>query len=157
MPYQKFTPAIVTIPDPILTKATFDVEHGEPTTDLISNLFLVMKEAGAIGLAAPQIGIAKRVAIVKVEGDPAIIMVNPTIISSSGAEIKDEGCLSIPGVRLPIRRATTISLKQGGVEGLRVFTGLTARAIQHEVDHLDGILMTDRARELILDLAESWG
>jgi peptide deformylase len=102
-----------------------------------------------IGLAAPQVGIHKRVAIVRVkreEGSENIDLVNPIIVDQeNGFMFSDEGCLSLPGVNLNTRRFNEIFVKDDLHPAGFIATGLVAVAIQHEIDHLDGILITDRA------------
>ncbi len=117
---------------------------------LLDNMTDTLKEANGVGLAAPQIGISKRVVIIDV-GEGLIELVNPEISESQGEDTDTEGCLSIPGVYGEVSRAARVVVKaldRNGdvikVEG----TGLLARALQHEIDHLDGILFVDKAKKL---------
>jgi len=102
-----------------------------------------------IGLAAPQIGIHKRVAIVRINGDDIIEnidLVNPVIVDQeNGFMFSKEGCLSMPGINLNTRRFNEVCVKDDLHPAGFITTGLVAIAIQHEIDHLDGILITDRA------------
>ncbi len=117
---------------------------------LLNNLADTLREANGVGLAAPQIGVSKRVVVVDV-GEGLIELVNPEISERQGEDTDSEGCLSIPGVYGEVSRAARVVVKaldRNGevikVEG----TGLLARALQHEIDHLDGILFVDKATKL---------
>lgn len=111
----------------------------------IDDLFETMDAAKGVGLAANQVGVATRVAVVGVE-DGRLAMVNPVIVSAEGTDRAEEGCLSIPDAYGEVERAERIVLEAVGRDG-KPFrleaSGLLARAIQHEVDHLDGILFVD--------------
>lgn len=115
---------------------------------VIEEMFATMISAGGVGLAAPQVGITKRFFVVIADDDVRRVFINPQIITTS-EEMEDyeEGCLSIPGVNETIRRAVGITVQAQNERG-RNFTleakGLLARVIQHENDHLDGILYIDR-------------
>jgi peptide deformylase len=125
-------------------------EVGEETRQLIDDLFETMDAARGIGLAANQVGVASRVAVVGAEGE-RLVMVNPVITSTEGSDRAEEGCLSIPDVYAEVSRPARIVLEALGREGqpyrLEV-EGLLARAIQHEIDHLDGILFLDHLSSL---------
>ena len=98
------------------------------------------------GLAAPKIGISKQIVVIDV-GEGPICLVNPEIIEAEGEEIDVEGCLSIPGLRAYVKRSSRVVVNALNEKGrpIRVTgEGLLARALQHEIDHLNGILMTDR-------------
>jgi peptide deformylase len=112
----------------------------------IDDLFETMDVAKGIGLAANQVGVAKRVAVVSVESE-RLVLVNPVIVEAEGRSRAEEGCLSIPDLYGEVERAERIVLEATGREGRsyrREASGLLARAIQHEIDHLDGILFLDR-------------
>lgn len=133
---------IVIVGDPVLREIAKPVTGDEQ--ELVDLLCRVMKDAHALGLAAPQIGVSRRVAVVQMpEDDSATVLINPRIVETHGEEIADEGCLSIPDVRLPIKRFARIRYESAG-RCTVIEEGLRARAIQHEIDHLDGILITDR-------------
>lgn len=128
----------------------------DPTTDadlkeLCRKMAQAMYEAPGIGLAAPQIGVLKRVIVYDLSEDNpgAVALCNPRIIeSSSEQEIDDEGCLSLPGITIPIERPCRVTCEAQTVTGRVVrieADGLHARLLQHEIDHLDGMLMLDRA------------
>jgi peptide deformylase len=111
----------------------------------IDDLFETMDAAKGIGLAANQVGVARRVAVVGVETD-RLAMVNPVIVQAEGRSRAEEGCLSIPDLYGEVERAERIVLEALGRDGRpyrREASGLLARAIQHEIDHLDGILFLD--------------
>ncbi|MCR4419951.1 MAG: peptide deformylase [Clostridia bacterium] len=114
---------------------------------LLDNLADTMYAALGVGLAAPQIGVSKRVIVVDV-GEGLIELVNPEIIRREGREVGPEGCLSIPGLEGEVPRSERVVVEGWDRKGATVRvegTGLLARALQHEIDHLDGILFTDRA------------
>jgi peptide deformylase len=112
---------------------------------LITDMFETMDAAKGIGLAANQVGIARRVAVVDVEDD-RFALVNPRIVETEGREAAEEGCLSIPEIYADVSRPERIvveALDANGAPFRKEATGLKARAIQHEIDHLDGILFLD--------------
>jgi len=117
---------------------------------LLDDMAETMNTADGVGLAAPQIGVSLRVIILDV-GDGLIELINPVITLSAGCQLGDEGCLSIPGVFGEVERFTDVT-----VEGLNRFgkkititgTGLLARALQHEIDHLEGILFIEKAQTI---------
>lgn len=124
---------------------------------LVEELRETMHLYKGVGLAANQVGIARRVAVVETEENDLVVLINPMIVESDGEIIEEEGCLSIPDVYGDVRRAARIVVETTGLDGRRVqvsATDLKARAIQHEIDHLDGILFLDRLslfrRQLLL-------
>lgn len=117
---------------------------------LIDDLFETMDVAKGVGLAANQVGVARRVAVVGVE-DTRLAMVNPVIVSALGRSRAEEGCLSIPDVYGDVERPERIILEAEAADGKSFrleAEGLLARAIQHEIDHLDGILFLDHLSAL---------
>jgi len=124
------------------------------TQKLIDDLLESMRAANGLGLAAPQIGVGLRAFVIEMpedKNDPhagaQVILVNPEILKSEGEQIGEEGCLSIPGYVGVVRRALKVTVKGLNRKGKEVRVkgeGLLARALQHEIDHLDGILYTDR-------------
>ncbi|MCR5204366.1 MAG: peptide deformylase [Lachnospiraceae bacterium] len=136
--------------DPILGKISKPVlEMNEKTKQLIGDMLETMYHANGVGLAAVQVGVLKRVVVIDVseEGNSPIILVNPEIIDKSGSQTGDEGCLSVPGKSGVVTRANHVKVKAFN-EKMELFElegdELLARAIQHEVDHLDGILYTSK-------------
>lgn len=144
---------ILTHPDPRLRRMSKDLEGGlDVNQPLFLDMIETMRSAKGIGLAAPQIGVESRVFVVDVglasggESEP-VVFVNPVILKEATWKEGPEGCLSIPGRELTIWRAQKVRVKYldgGGVEREKVYEGLAAVAIQHELDHLDGVLMIDR-------------
>lgn len=117
---------------------------------LLDNMRDTMYANKGVGLAAPQIGVSKRVIVVDV-GEGLIEMVNPLIIEAEGENTDVEGCLSIPGLVGDVKRAAVVRVKglnRSGVEIEIRVEGFDARAFQHEIDHLEGILFTDKAENI---------
>ncbi|MBO8167843.1 MAG: peptide deformylase [Thermoanaerobacteraceae bacterium] len=118
---------------------------------LLDNMADTMYDAEGVGLAAPQIGISKRVIVVDC-GEGLIELINPEIVEAEGSETDVEGCLSIPGVQGMVPRAAKVKVRGLDRNGKKVeltATGLLARALQHEIDHLDGILFIDKVTEYV--------
>ncbi|MBT9252942.1 MAG: peptide deformylase [Brockia lithotrophica] len=142
---------IVKHPDPVLREVARPVKSVTPQVlRLLDDLAETMRHADGVGLAAPQVGISRRLAVVDV-GDGLIELINPEILEEEGEEVGVEGCLSIPGVYGEVRRAARVRVRTWTRTGESVVIeaeGLKARAIQHEIDHLDGILFIDRALSL---------
>jgi len=132
---------------PVLREPSAPVpEVTDEVRRLVDDMFETMDGAEGVGLAANQIGMAIRVAVVDAEGS-RIAMINPTIAEASGKAREEEGCLSIPDVYGEVTRPERIILEatdQHGAPYRLEAAGLLARAIQHEIDHLDGILFLDR-------------
>jgi len=144
---------IVIDPEPILHKVAKKVSALELkmplTQQLIDDMFETMYGAPGIGLAAPQVGIGKRIIVVHVgEGNGPYALVNPVLSGFEGEETGVEGCLSIPGKVGDVVRAQRCRVSGLDRHGKKVVLeaeGLLARCFQHEVDHLDGVLITDKA------------
>lgn len=136
------------IGDPVLrTKAKKIDEVNKNINDLIDNMFETMYAEDGVGLAGPQVGILKRVAVIDIREGNKIILINPEIIEKDGKAVMEEGCLSIPGRTGDVVRAENIkvrSLNRKGEEIVFEAEGFEARAIQHEIDHLDGVLFVDK-------------
>jgi peptide deformylase len=135
-------------PEPILRKKCEEVkEIDEEIRKLIAEMTETMQKNNGAGLAAPQVGVAKRVIVVETEKGPRGF-VNPQILEKSlDSEIMEEGCLSFPQLFLKIRRAKKIEMKAIDVNSEKIkieAEGILARIFQHEIDHLDGILFIDR-------------
>ncbi len=123
----------------------------EGTIALVKDLFDTMKADNGIGLAANQIGVTRRVAVVHTEDDDQIVLIDPEIVERSGTDRSEEGCLSIPDVFGDVDRAARIVVETTslGNERIRIpAEALKARAIQHEIDHLDGVLFIDHLSPL---------
>lgn len=113
---------------------------------LVEDMFETMYASNGVGLAAPQIGKNLRLAIIDT-GENPLVFINPEIVKSSGKEVCDEGCLSFPGLSEKVQRASRVVARATNLEGQEFeieAEGLLARAIQHELDHLDGVLFIDR-------------
>ncbi len=116
---------------------------------LIEVMILTMQEANGLGLAAPQIGEGVRIMVARVE-DRLVVLVDPELIHSEGEETATEACLSIPGIVGDVPRGAAVTLSGKNRRGRKVTVaaaGLLARVLQHELDHLDGILFLDRVRD----------
>ncbi|WP_028307412.1 peptide deformylase [Desulfitibacter alkalitolerans] len=139
---------IVKVGDNILREKAKPVPNiNSSIIKLLDNMQETMKDALGVGLAAPQVGVSKRVIIVDI-GEGLIELINPEIVNSEGTKIDVEGCLSIPGVRGNVPRGEKIVVAGLNRHGERVeieAKGLLARAFQHEIDHLDGTLFIDIA------------
>ncbi len=147
---------IKTLKDPVLRKPAKKVAKVTPELrKLIDDMFETMRAANGLGLAAPQIGVLQRVFVVELEEDEATpgsgvpyALINPEIVKSSeDREAGQEGCLSIPGWRGEVERPVKVVVRALDRDGQRVkleFEGLVARAMQHELDHLDGVLFIDK-------------
>ena len=138
--------------DPVLRRKAKPVDViTDDLRALAADMTATMRDAGGIGLAANQVGDLRRIVLVDVSAGktPAAfrIVVNPRIVRRTGSHTDEEGCLSLPGLRAPVRRAMEARIEGLGLDGQPVAieaAGLEARAFQHEIDHLDGILFTDR-------------
>lgn len=153
MPEQK----ILTYPHPLLKKFARPVERIDPSIQgVVVDLIDTMRAGpGSVGVAAPQIGVSLRICVVDVSGNRngkdnnhgLLIMINPEILAAQGAAVMREGCMSVPDYTGDVQRNTTVTLKFLDETGERqeiLASGFEAVAIQHEMDHLDGILFLDR-------------
>ena len=141
--------------DSVLTKVCRPVEKMTPRIKtLIEDMLDTMYDADGVGLAAPQVGVLRRVVVIDV-GEGPIVMVNPEIIESDGSQTGEEGCLSLPGKSGVVTRPNHVKARAYN-ENMEPITvegrGLLARAICHELDHLDGILYPDVAEEPVRDV-----
>jgi peptide deformylase len=146
-------------PHPLLTQVAEPADR-ETAARVAADLLDTMRSfPRCVGVAAPQIGELVRVAVVDCSQHPKaaghhgeLVLVNPVIVARSGGEVGREGCLSIPELTANVRRATAVTVEAAG---LRVeATGFEARALQHEIDHLDGLLFLDRVESLESDVFE---
>lgn len=141
--------------DPVLNKVCREVpEVTEKISVLIDDMLETMYDAQGVGLAAPQVGILKRIVVIDI-GDGPIVMINPSIVSADGEQTGSEGCLSLPGkagtVTRPnhvIAKAYDENMQEFTIEG----TELLARAICHELDHLDGHMYTEHVEGELYDV-----
>lgn len=118
---------------------------------LVVDLFDTMQADGGVGLAANQVGIARRVAVMQTDEDDAVVLIDPEIVERDGTIRGEEGCLSIPDIFADVDRAARIVVETTTLDSARVrieATDLRSRAIQHEIDHLDGVLFLDHLSPL---------
>jgi peptide deformylase len=142
--------------DPALRRAAEPV--GEVTSEIrliIADMTETMYDEVGIGLAAPQVGIPKRlIVIADEEGRGVQALLDPVIVDRGGEMTGEEGCLSIPGVFAPVTRAAWVKVEARSVDGKPLTInarGLRARVLQHEIDHLDGVLFIDRVDPMVRD------
>jgi peptide deformylase len=146
--------------DAPLHEAAQRVDAVTPDVDkLIDDMIETMYAAPGVGLAAPQVGVLLRIFVVDVSigRDPAglVVMINPEFVDRDGMQLEEEGCLSVPGFNATVVRPTRVVVKgldRHGDAQQHEGTGLLARAFQHEMDHLDGMLFVDRLRGIKRDL-----
>jgi peptide deformylase len=136
--------------DPALRLRAHEVEaFDDDLNRLVERMKILMHDARGVGLAATQVGVLQRLFVFQAgEDEEARAVINPRLVKSGGdAETEDEGCLSLQGVRVPVERATKVTLEgqdESGEELSLELEGLGARVVQHELDHLDGVLILDR-------------
>ncbi len=143
---------IKTYPDKILKERTAQIISIDTTIQsLIDDMIETMYAAKGVGLAANQVGVSKRLCVIDIsavdEKTPLIVLINPEIIEKSGNIEDEEGCLSIPEYKAQVKRAEEILVSGLDRKGRKIEIqgeGLLARALQHEIDHLDGLLLIDR-------------
>ena len=137
--------------DDVLRKVCKPIEKMTPRLQrLIDDMYETMYEANGVGLAAPQVGILKRIVVIDIGDDNAYTLINPRIIEADGEQTGEEGCLSLPGLQGTVTRPNHViceaydeDMQLRQIEG----EGLLARAICHELDHLDGILYKDKVED----------
>jgi peptide deformylase len=138
---------IVVYPDPLLRQKAKRVRHiDEAIARLIDDMVDTMHEVGGVGLAAPQVGVPLRVAVIELPEEETLVLVNPQIVKRSGERLVEEGCLSIRGYRGEIKRSVKVTAKGLDRRGKEIRIkggGLLAEALEHEIDHLNGILYID--------------
>ena len=144
--------------DPVLNKVCKEVkEMKERTRELIEDMFDTMYEANGVGLAAPQVGILKRIVVIDVTGEDPHLLINPVLLESSGEQTGNEGCLSVPGKTGVVTRPNYVKIKAYDTE-LKPFelegTELLARAICHELEHLEGHLYVEKVEGELMDVSD---
>lgn len=156
------TRPLVIYPDPILSRKCAEVtEFSGQLGQLVADMLETMYHEEGIGLAAPQIGADARVFVSDIsrDGSEPLCIVNPVIVKREGTMQMDEGCLSIPGYRAKVTRAAAVRVEGFDAEGTPLVVeaeGLQAVCIQHEIDHLDGVLFIDHLSQLKRDLFRRW-
>lgn len=161
---------IIYWPDPRLLKRSKPIDvFDDSLHQLVQRMFVLMRESKGVGLAAPQVGVNLRLFVMNhtgQEGDDRVY-VNPVLSDQSGEEEAEEGCLSLPGIHIDVLRSKAIRIAAQDIQGRPIEqqdTGYLARIWQHETDHLDGILLTDRMsmaarmanRKILKDLQERY-
>lgn len=149
--WEKREDEVVRVPDPVLREVASPVDRPTASTrSLVERMKAQMAAAHGVGLAAPQLGVLERVIIYRIpeEKEPPRVVINPKIVSMKGEQVGPEGCLSIPLLQGDVLRANEVIVKGMDMLGRpfkRRATEFEARVLQHEIDHLDGILFIDRA------------
>ena len=135
------------LPDPVLRQKAMKVRNIDSSVlRLIDDMLDTMRAACGVGLAAPQVGIPLRVIVIEIPEEEPIVLINPEVIKREGDRPVEEACLSIPGYRGEITRAVSVKAKGRTPRGKEVRVkgeGLLAQALEHEIDHLNGILYID--------------
>ncbi len=149
-------------PDPLLKQhSTEVVDFGEPLHSFMLDMLETMRANQGVGLAAPQVGVLKRVIVIDVDpgvGEP-LLLANPTIISTQGSVPSEEGCLCVPGYREVLKRNESVTVTAQNYKGEALTfnaEGLLAICFQHEIDHLDGILFVDRISRIKKEFFKRW-
>ncbi|WP_026662764.1 peptide deformylase [Butyrivibrio proteoclasticus] len=146
------------IGDDVLVKNCKEVKEITPRIkELVEDMFETMYEANGVGLAAPQVGILKRIFVIDVTGEDPMVFINPEILETSGEQTGYEGCLSVPGKSGIVTRANYVKAKATDLDGNEfIIEGeeLLARAIQHENDHLNGKMYVDKVEGELVDNEE---
>ncbi len=143
------------IGDPVLTKVCKEVKEVTPRTrELIDDMYETLYDANGVGLAAPQVGILKRIVVIDTTGEDPVLLINPVIMETSGEQEGYEGCLSVPGKTGHVTRPNYVRVKAYD-ENMQPFelegSELMARAICHELDHLDGHLYVEKVEGDLLN------
>jgi peptide deformylase len=144
---------IRTVPDPVLKRKTNKVSVIDRSVKkLVKDMSETLHaEGGRVGLAAPQVGVSLRVTVIGLPEEEDIILINPEIVRRKGQRLVSEGCLSIPGYVGELYRAEVVTAKGLDIKGKEIRIkgeGLLAQALEHEIDHLDGILYVDRMENM---------
>ena len=135
------------LPDPVLRRKAKKVTSIDGAVQkLIDDMIDTMRANGGVGLAAPQVGVSLRIAVIEIPGEEVIVLINPEVVKKEGEKDVAEACLSLPGYAGEIKRAVTVRVKAQNREG-KWFRlkgeGLLAQALEHEIDHLNGVLHSD--------------
>lgn len=155
---------IVHYPEPVLLtvgKPVGDNDFGSDFARIVEDMLITMREAGGVGLAAPQVGISKRFFVMDVPDEEGnsnpLTLINPEILRVEGEQVGDEGCLSFPGLFQTVKRDMRVIVKAQDVKGADIeldLTDLAARCVLHETDHCDGIVFLDRMTALKREMAK---
>jgi len=144
------------IGDPVLNKISKEVKEMTPRIqDLIDDMFETMYESNGVGLAAPQVGVLKRIVVIDTTGEDPLLLINPRILEESGEQTGNEACLSVPGKAGNVTRPNYVKVEAQDEE-LNTFIiegeELVARALCHEIEHLDGHLYVERVEGPLFDV-----
>ena len=143
---------IVALGNPVLRQKARKVSRIDTSiAKLVEDMIETMRDAPGVGLAAPQIGVPLQVAVVETEPEQVHVLVNPEIVKLDGEHLLDEGCLSVPGYWAQVRRAERVTVKARALKGKEIRLtgeGLFGQALQHEIDHLNGLVYVDRLDSL---------
>lgn len=146
------------IGDPVLNKVAKEVTEITPRIrDLIDDMVETMYEANGVGLAAPQVGILKRIVVIDVTGEDLLVLINPRIVETSGEQTGNEGCLSVPGKTGIVTRPNYVKVvaQNEDMETIELEgTELLARAFCHEIEHLDGHLYVEKVEGDLMNTAD---
>ena len=141
------------LPDPVLRQKAKRVPAIDSSIQrLIDDMIETMQQANGVGLAAPQVGVSLRVVVIQIPGEEPIAIINPKIVKRAGEWEVTEGCLSVPGYAGEIKRSVSVTVKGQDRQGKAIRlkgTGLMAQALEHELDHLNGILYVDHPESKI--------
>lgn len=139
---------VVSLPNPVLRRKAKRVTTVDSSIQkLIDDMVETMQQSNGVGLAAPQVGVSLRVVVLQMPGEEPLAIVNPEIVKRSGEREVPEGCLSVPGYAGEVKRALSVTVKGRDRQGKAIrlkATDLMAQALEHELDHLDGVLYIDR-------------
>jgi peptide deformylase len=143
--------AIRVLPDPVLRQKAKKVSKVDTSIQqLIDDMIETMRSASGVGLAANQIGVPLKIAVIEIPGEEVIVLVNPEIIKREGERTIEEACLSVPGYKGEVKHSVRVKVKARDRKGhgIRIKgEELLAQALEHEIDHLNGILYVDRVEE----------
>jgi peptide deformylase len=136
------------LPDPVLRQKAKKVTRIDKSVQrLIDDMIETMRAAPGVGLAAPQVGVSLRIAVIEIPGSEVMVLINPEIVKMQGERLVQEGCLSVPGYQGEIKRSVWVKAKAQDRQGRNIRLkgeDLLAQALEHEIDHLNGVLYVDR-------------
>jgi len=149
------------LPDPVLRQKAKRVSTIDSSIQqLIDDMVETMQQANGVGLAAPQVGLSLRVVVVQMPGEESIVIINPKMVKRAGEREVTEGCLSVPGYAGEIKRSVSVTVKGQNRQGKAIrlkATGRMAQALEHELDHLNGILYIDHPESKIYKIEPETG
>jgi peptide deformylase len=136
------------LPDPVLRQKAKKVTRIDKSVQrLVDDMIETMRAAPGVGLAAPQVGVSLRIAVIEIPGSEVMVLINPEIVKVQGERLVQEGCLSVPGYQGEIKRSVWVKAKAQDRQGRNIRLkgeDLLAQALEHEIDHLNGVLYVDR-------------